>query len=135
MEDPNNEQQNKALNGKDVMFALNQYLLVITVPSIGASPEEIIKAAQLQQENPRDYSFRPQLMTYDPHCYECKVKYRDPKPKDLVMFLHALKYSVSLVLTGIGTRLRLRSLQGPGWHYETKLPYWATENWTEEDAP
>ena len=32
----------------------------------------------------------------DPHCYECTVKYRDPRPKDLVMFLHALKYQVSL---------------------------------------
>ena len=31
----------------------------------------------------------------DPHCYECTVKYRDPKTTDLVMFLHALKYQVS----------------------------------------
>ncbi|KAL7638888.1 UNVERIFIED_CONTAM: hypothetical protein RMT77_010422 [Armadillidium vulgare] len=83
---------------------------------IGATPEEIIKAAQDQQQNPRDYTFRPQLMTFDPHCYECKVKYRDPKPKDLVMFLHALKYS------------------GPGWHYETKLPEWASETWTEDEV-
>ena len=30
----------------------------------------------------------------DPNCYECKVKYRDPTPKDLIMYLHALKYQV-----------------------------------------
>ena len=33
-------------------------------------------------------------MTWDPHCYECKVRYRDPKPKDLVMYLHAWRYKV-----------------------------------------
>ena len=30
----------------------------------------------------------------DPHCYECKVKYRDPTEDDLVMYLHALRYQV-----------------------------------------
>lgn len=39
--------------------------------------------------------FKNELMTFDPHCYECKVRYRDPKPKDLVMYLHALTYKVS----------------------------------------
>ena len=30
----------------------------------------------------------------DPHCYECRVKYRDPSPADLMMYLHALRYQV-----------------------------------------
>lgn len=30
----------------------------------------------------------------DPHCYECRVRYRDPRPRDLVMYLHAWKYKV-----------------------------------------
>ena len=30
----------------------------------------------------------------DNNCYECKVKYRDPAPRDLVMYLHALRYQV-----------------------------------------
>lgn len=34
-------------------------------------------------------------MTTDKHCYECKVRYKDPKPQDLVMYLHAWKYKVS----------------------------------------
>lgn len=43
----------------------------------------------------KDYGYQARLMTIDEHCYECKVRYRDPKPRDLVMYLHALKYSVS----------------------------------------
>ncbi|XP_037071799.1 RNA pseudouridylate synthase domain-containing protein 2-like [Pollicipes pollicipes] len=62
------------------------------------------------------HAFRRDLMTVDPHCYECKVKYRDPKPSDLVMYLHALKYS------------------GPGWEYETQLPDWAAEAWCDPDG-
>ena len=41
-----------------------------------------------------DEQFDAAKLSVDPHCYECKVKYRDPRPKDLVMFLHAWKYSV-----------------------------------------
>ncbi|ODM99685.1 RNA pseudouridylate synthase domain-containing protein 2 [Orchesella cincta] len=59
--------------------------------------------------------FRGELMTYDPHCYECKVRYRDPKPKDLVMYLHALTY------------------KGPEWSFETKMPAWASSDWLEPD--
>ena len=57
-----------------------------------------IKIAQTNPDGTRDYNFKPHFMTVDPHCYECKVKYRDPKPRDLVMYLHALKYSVSIIL-------------------------------------
>ena len=39
--------------------------------------------------------FDPSKLSVDEHCQECKVKYKDPKPKDLVMFLHAYTYSVS----------------------------------------
>ncbi|XP_078047482.1 pseudouridylate synthase RPUSD2 isoform X1 [Augochlora pura] len=64
---------------------------------------------------PPDSSFANDKMTVDPHCYECKVKYRDPKPSDLVMYLHAWRYC------------------GPGWEYETPLPAWAASDWAEED--
>lgn len=37
-------------------------------------------------------------VTVDEHCYECKVHYRDPKSKDLIMYLHAWKYKVTLLL-------------------------------------
>lgn len=49
----------------------------------------------------------------DPFCQECKTSYKDPKPKDLIMYLHAFKYS------------------GPEWSYETPMPIWADVNWIE----
>ena len=41
-----------------------------------------------------DERFDLKKLSYDSHCYECKVKYRDPSPNDLVMFLHAYTYTV-----------------------------------------
>ncbi|XP_011308018.1 RNA pseudouridylate synthase domain-containing protein 2 [Fopius arisanus] len=64
---------------------------------------------------PPDTSFTNDKVTVDPHCYECKVKYRDPKPSDLVMYLHAWRYC------------------GPGWEYETPLPAWAASDWSGGD--
>lgn len=55
-------------------------------------------------------------LSTDPHCYECRVRYRDPRPRDLVMYLHAWKY------------------KGPGWEYETELPQWASVDWDEPDS-
>lgn len=51
-------------------------------------------ATQTGHDNP-DFTFNPDKMTVDKHCYECKVRYRDPKPQDLVMYLHAWKYQVN----------------------------------------
>ena len=44
----------------------------------------------------KEYRYMPDKMTWDPNCYECKVRYRDPKAKDLVMYLHAWRYKVIL---------------------------------------
>ena len=48
---------------------------------------------ELLQKN-KEYRYTPEKMTWDPNCYECKVRYRDPKAKDLVMYLHAWRYKV-----------------------------------------
>ncbi|XP_019867757.2 pseudouridylate synthase RPUSD2 isoform X2 [Aethina tumida] len=72
-------------------------------------------ATQTGHEAP-DFSFNPDKMTVDKHCYECKVRYRDPKPQDLVMYLHAWKY------------------RGPGWEFETELPEWARVDWVDVDT-
>ncbi|XP_072378716.1 pseudouridylate synthase RPUSD2-like isoform X3 [Diabrotica undecimpunctata] len=77
---------------------------------------KVTVATQTGQEAP-DLAFNPEKMTVDTHCYECKVRYRDPKPQDLVMYLHAWKY------------------KGPGWEYVTELPDWAQIDWREPDAP
>ncbi|XP_055370718.1 pseudouridylate synthase RPUSD2-like [Condylostylus longicornis] len=57
--------------------------------------------------DPPDLQFDPKKLTKDEHCYECKINFADPKPKDLIMYLHAWKY------------------EGPDWKYEAKLPDWA----------
>jgi len=59
----------------------------------------------------KEYKYISEKMTWDPNCYECKVKYRDPKSKDLVMYLHAWRY------------------KGPDWQFETRQPEWAETNW------
>lgn len=63
------------------------------------------------QDKSSESSFNPDKVTFDEHCYECKVQFKDPKLQDLVMYLHALKY------------------KGPEWEYETELPDWAHAEW------
>ncbi|XP_055680387.1 pseudouridylate synthase RPUSD2-like isoform X2 [Lutzomyia longipalpis] len=75
---------------------------------------KVTVATQTGHESP-DLTFNPDKMTVDKHCYECKVRYRDPKPQDLVMYLHAWKY------------------KGPGWEYSTELPEWASSQWMEDE--
>ncbi|XP_071519411.1 pseudouridylate synthase RPUSD2-like [Panulirus ornatus] len=71
----------------------------------------VVSSGTQTSEGTKEYAYQAHLMTIDEHCYECKVRYRDPKPRDLVMYLHALKYA------------------GPGWQFETKLPDWAHAEW------
>ncbi|OPJ74206.1 RNA pseudouridylate synthase domain-containing protein 2 [Patagioenas fasciata monilis] len=49
----------------------------------------------------------------DPLCVECKTRRRDPSPRELVMFLHALRY------------------KGAQFEYCSKMPQWALEDWEE----
>ncbi|XP_030212555.1 pseudouridylate synthase RPUSD2 [Gadus morhua] len=52
--------------------------------------------------------------TTDRLCSECKIVRQDPTEKELVMFLHALRY------------------KGPDFDYSTRLPEWAEEDWVED---
>lgn len=47
-------------------------------------------------------------------CSECKIVRPDPTGKELVMYLHALRY------------------KGPDFEYSTQLPYWAKEDWVQD---
>lgn len=49
----------------------------------------------------------------DPLCAECKIIRQDPSPKELVMYLHALRY------------------KGAEFEYCSKMPDWALEDWEE----
>jgi len=60
-----------------------------------------------------DVGFDRNKLTVDAYCEECKIRYKDPKPTELIMYLHAFRYS------------------GPDWAYETPMPTWADVNWKE----
>ncbi|KAG1972527.1 RNA pseudouridylate synthase domain-containing protein 2 isoform X2 [Pimephales promelas] len=47
-------------------------------------------------------------------CGECKIVRPDPKEKDLIMYLHALRY------------------KGADFEYSTRLPDWAKEDWIQD---
>ncbi|XP_052437182.1 pseudouridylate synthase RPUSD2 [Carassius gibelio] len=47
-------------------------------------------------------------------CGECKIVRPDPMEKDLIMYLHALRY------------------KGPDFEYSTQMPDWAKEDWLQD---
>ena len=79
-------------------------------------PNESVKSEELVSQTDvkgADKRYDVSKLTSDPHCLECQVKYKDPRPKDLVMFLHAWAYS------------------GSDWGYRTELPDWSREDWVD----
>ncbi|EDV98985.1 RNA pseudouridylate synthase domain-containing protein 2 isoform X3 [Drosophila grimshawi] len=75
---------------------------------IKSSPEAKVTVSTQTGHEAADCSFDHSKLSVDPHCQECRMNYRDPKPADLVMYLHAWKY------------------KGIGWEYTTELPNWAS---------
>ena len=61
----------------------------------GIEDSQTTTSASSNQQEVELEKFDASKLSVDEHCQECKVKYKDPKPKDLVMFLHAYTYSVS----------------------------------------
>lgn len=84
-------------NGKCLcLFYVRKYFDICFVAFLYClSIRQVTVATQTGHECP-DLTFNQEKMTVDKHCYECKVRYRDPKPQDLVMYLHAWKYEVRI---------------------------------------
>lgn len=81
------------------------------------SAEESLNSTKAK-ENPNKAESTPQKTPEtrrDHLCSECKLVRRDPSSKELVMYLHALRY------------------KGPDFEYSTKLPVWAKEDWVETE--
>lgn len=53
------------------------------------------------------------IVPYRADCEECKNPLPDPKPNELIMYLHAMRY------------------KGPDWEFETPLPEWASPDWVD----
>ncbi|KAF8770678.1 NHP2-like protein 1 like protein [Argiope bruennichi] len=90
---------------------LNRGLAEVIVMAADAKPLEILLHLPLLCEDKNV----PYVFVKSKHdsCDLCHQKYMDPQPKDLIMFLHALKY------------------QGDGWEFESPLPSWAKGDWKE----
>ncbi|ESO84214.1 hypothetical protein LOTGIDRAFT_107992 [Lottia gigantea] len=65
------------------------------------------KKLKLSEEN----RFDKDQLSIDIDCEECQNTYKNPEPKDLILYLHAYKY------------------EGPGWSYKASAPYWAADDW------
>ncbi|XP_062253856.1 RNA pseudouridylate synthase domain-containing protein 2 isoform X2 [Platichthys flesus] len=63
-----------------------------------------------------DSSQKTPAVTRDSLCSECKLVRPDPTEKELIMYLHALRY------------------KGPDFEYSTRSPDWAKEDWVEEST-
>ncbi|XP_051578741.1 pseudouridylate synthase RPUSD2-like isoform X2 [Myxocyprinus asiaticus] len=83
-----------------------------------ASETEVeMNGAQKEKNSVSDESSKTLKSTTfvrDNLCGECKIVRPDPTEKDLIMYLHALRY------------------KGPDFEYSTKLPDWAKEDWVLE---
>jgi len=88
------------------------------------SIKQVTVATQTGHESP-DLAFNAEKMTTDKHCYECKVRYKDPKPQDLVMYLHAWKYKVNFSMKHFFLFLLMRLAQASlcGLHYAPTTPF------------
>jgi len=82
--------------------------------SNSASPSAPVDSSEKPNSN-ADVKRIQSSPEYDPTCKDCVQPTRDPNTQELVMFLHALRYS------------------GPDFDFSTPLPEWATEDWNEED--
>ncbi|XP_042244284.1 RNA pseudouridylate synthase domain-containing protein 2 [Thunnus maccoyii] len=67
------------------------------------------------QREETDSTQKTPRVARDKLCSECKLVRPDPTEKELIMYLHALRY------------------KGPDFEYSTRLPDWAKEDWVEDD--
>ncbi|KAJ6667305.1 hypothetical protein lerEdw1_017283 [Lerista edwardsae] len=80
---------------------------------ISACSQNSAPQSQVHKAKSREASSSKRQDERDPLCEECKIVRPDPSPKDLVMYLHALRY------------------KGAEFEYCSKMPAWAQDNWEE----
>ncbi|XP_072313964.1 pseudouridylate synthase RPUSD2 [Eucyclogobius newberryi] len=72
--------------------------------------ENPVKVSETESTSTSEIALNNEL---DPLCSECKLVHADPTEKELIMYLHALRY------------------KGPDFEYSAHLPDWAKEDWEE----
>ncbi|KAJ0008945.1 hypothetical protein NQD34_016360 [Periophthalmus magnuspinnatus] len=81
-----------------------------SIKEIYSSCENPVKGSERESIAPSAIASNSKL---DHLCSECKLIRADPTEKELIMYLHALRY------------------KGPDFEYSTHLPDWAKEDWKE----
>lgn len=81
---------------------------VVNDPVYGASGKRGGVDIEMEWLSPNALAVAQRDADFDRACPECRVRFRDPKPEQMEIYLHAHRYS------------------GPGWQFETsRLPHWA----------
>lgn len=80
---------------------------------ISACSQNSVPQAELHKTESGETCSNESWDEKDPLCGECKIVRPDPSPKDLVMYLHALRY------------------KGAEFEYCSKMPAWAHDDWEE----
>lgn len=81
----------------------------------GCSGADAINSTKANGGEPTVSESAADTQQRDHLCSECKLVRPDPTEKELIMYLHALRY------------------KGPDFEYSTRLPDWAKEDWVEDD--
>ncbi|XP_027517939.1 RNA pseudouridylate synthase domain-containing protein 2 isoform X1 [Corapipo altera] len=110
VKDPERDEKDPERNVKDP----ERNDIAACPPNSDINPETLEKDKQLGSCGNQDgQTGQKGWEEKDPLCVECRMSRRDPSPKELVMFLHALRY------------------KGAGFEYCSDMPEWAMDDWEE----
>jgi RluA family pseudouridine synthase len=105
----------KTTNNADMKDSSTKAIDLKKSSSEGKTPVSSLNTDAIHVESTlsdNNQTFDEKKLIIDLNCKECSTSFSDPTKEDLVMYLHAYKYS------------------GDSWSFETKLPEWANENWS-----
>ncbi|KAH3768987.1 hypothetical protein DPMN_170231 [Dreissena polymorpha] len=91
----------------------DQSISADTIGEEADTNKQLCEKVKVSKEKP---TFDPRKLTVDRNCKACRHVYHDPTPDQLIIYLHAVKYT------------------GPDWEYSTSLPYWAKEDFVDTDT-
>ena len=91
-------------DGKLACFDLDLKLRMDAIPSVDSqhTAEPPRKQRKLKSDQPLTSfpSFQPSKWIPDKECDRCRILFRDPKPSELILYLHALSYEVCVCMDG-----------------------------------
>ena len=91
-----NEPNGETKPGQDTCVIAGASSALTEVKEASSNGETGASQAELKEDTRRlvQKGFEPERWKPDPLCESCRLKYIDPKPCDLLLYLHAFKYKV-----------------------------------------